>query len=185
MTRLFFKEIPGRAKGRANEGDDRFCAALFRPSITENPEIQQIFPDFSITSGRKMPRAKLLRTADREIFVSSEATGAGILGMYSEHRQRCLARKDPVCGCRIPNLRALRVRDDPQGFTTTMVGPPSSGGSGSCPGSGSGLGSVISPPPSPGVGEGAGSSVGSGLGDGLGEGLGEGDGLGEGLGAGL
>ena len=77
----------------------------------KNPGIQQVFPDFSISSGRKMPRAKLLRTANREIFVSSEATGAGILDMYSEHGlsgQRCLARKDPVCGCRIPNLPALK-----------------------------------------------------------------------------
>ena len=54
-----------------------------------------------------MPRAKLLRTANREVFVSSEAPGAGILAMYSESRQRCLALKDPVCGCRIPNLHAL------------------------------------------------------------------------------
>ena len=73
----------------------------------KNPGIRQVFPDFSISSGRKMPRAKLRSTANREIFVSGEAPGAGILDMYSEHRQRCLARKDPVCGCRIPNLRAL------------------------------------------------------------------------------
>ena len=33
-----------------------------------------------------MTRAKLRRTANREIFVSSEATGAGILDLYSEHR---------------------------------------------------------------------------------------------------
>ena len=57
-----------------------------------------------------MPRAKLRSTANREIFVSGEAHGAGILDMYSEHRQRCLARKDPVCGCRIPNLHALIER---------------------------------------------------------------------------
>ena len=95
-------------KGRANEGDDRFCAVLFRPSITEKPGIQQVFPVFFyISSGRKMPRAKLHSTANREIFVSGEAHGAGILDMYSEHRQQCLARKDPVCGCRIPNLHAL------------------------------------------------------------------------------
>ena len=74
----------------------------------KNPGIQQVFPDFSISSGRKMPRAKLRSTANREIFVSGEAHGAGILDMYSEHRQRCLARKDPVCGCRIPNLHALK-----------------------------------------------------------------------------
>ena len=51
----------------------------------KKPGIQQVFPDFSISSGRKMPRAKLLRTANREIFVSGEATGAGILDLYSEH----------------------------------------------------------------------------------------------------
>ena len=27
--------------------------------------------------------------------------------MYSEYAQRSLARKHPVCGCRIPNLHAL------------------------------------------------------------------------------
>ena len=73
----------------------------------KNPGIQQVFPDFSISSGRKMPRAKLRSTANREIFVSGEAPGAEILDMYSEHRQQCLARKDTVCGCRIPNLHAL------------------------------------------------------------------------------
>ena len=35
----------------------------------KNPGIQQVFPDFSISSGRKMPRAKLRSTANREIFV--------------------------------------------------------------------------------------------------------------------
>ena len=35
MTSPILRKIPDRAKGRANEGDDRFCAALFLPSITE------------------------------------------------------------------------------------------------------------------------------------------------------
>ena len=40
-----------------------------------------------------MSRAKLLRTANREIFVSGEAYGAGILDLYSEHsgtKRSCL-----------------------------------------------------------------------------------------------
>ena len=87
-----------------------FARAFSAHPSQKKPGIRQVFPVFSVSSGRKMPRAKLLRTANREIFVSGEAPGAGILDMYSEHRQRCLARKDPVCGCRIPNLHALNRR---------------------------------------------------------------------------
>ena len=39
--------------------------------------------------------------------MSDEAAGAGILDMYSEHRQRSPARKDPFYGDRIPILPAL------------------------------------------------------------------------------
>ena len=70
----------------------------------KNPGIQQVFPDFFISSERKMTRAKLLHTANIEMFVPGKAPGTGILDMYSEYRQRRLAQKEPVCGCRIPNL---------------------------------------------------------------------------------
>ena len=40
--------------------------------------------------------------------MSDEAAGAGILDMYSEHRQRSPARKDPFYGDRITILPALR-----------------------------------------------------------------------------
>ena len=73
----------------------------------KTPEIHEVFPVFSVLPEQKMTLAKLLCTANRELFVSDEASGAGILDMYSEYAQRSLARKHPVCGCRIPNLRAL------------------------------------------------------------------------------
>ena len=42
--------------------------------------------------------------------MSDEAAGAGILDMYSEHRQRSPARKAPFYGDRIPILPALKSR---------------------------------------------------------------------------
>ena len=84
-----------------------FARLFSAQSSQKNPGIQQVFPDFFILPGQKTALAKLLRTAKSEIFVSGKAKSAGILDMYSEHFQRSPARKDPFCGCRIPDLHAL------------------------------------------------------------------------------
>ena len=93
-----------------------FAGLFSAQTAQKTPEIQQVFPVFSALFERKIAPAKLLGTAKREILASGKATGAGILAMYSEHRQRHsehrqrhLAREGPFCGCRIPNLHTLRV----------------------------------------------------------------------------
>ena len=83
-----------------------FARPLSAHTAQKTPEIHQVFPEFSILSERIMALAKLHCTAKREIFVSGEAKSAGILALYSEHFQRSPPQKDPICGCRIPKLRA-------------------------------------------------------------------------------
>ena len=85
-----------------------FAGLFSAQTAQQTPEIQQVFPVFSALFERKIAPAKLLGTAKREILASGKATGAGILAMYSEYRQRRLAREDPFCGCRIPNLHTLK-----------------------------------------------------------------------------
>ena len=88
-----------------------FARPLSAHTAQKTPEIHQVFPEFSVLFERKIAPAKLLGTAKREILASGKATGAGILAMYSEHRQRHLAREGPFCGCRIPNLHTLKRPD--------------------------------------------------------------------------
>ncbi|MBR0355550.1 MAG: hypothetical protein IJK35_09275, partial [Oscillospiraceae bacterium] len=68
-----------------------FARPFSAHTAQKTPEIQQVFPEFSISSGRKNAPAKLLGTAKSEIFMSNEAKSAGIPDMYSEHFQRCAA----------------------------------------------------------------------------------------------
>jgi hypothetical protein len=62
-----------------------FARLFSAHTARKTPGIRKVFPAFSILSERKIPLAKLLRTAKREISVSDEAKSAGILDMYSEH----------------------------------------------------------------------------------------------------
>ncbi|MBO4331141.1 MAG: hypothetical protein J5827_03605, partial [Oscillospiraceae bacterium] len=64
-----------------------FARLFSARTARKTPEIQKVFPEFSILSGRKIPPAKLPGIARRDIFVSGEAKSAGIMEIYFEHFQ--------------------------------------------------------------------------------------------------
>ena len=64
-----FNHKRGNRQGRAHIGRRQVLSGLFEAHTAQkNPEIRQVFPDFSVLSGQKNSRSKLLCT-QKEIFL--------------------------------------------------------------------------------------------------------------------